>query len=102
MTKPTVRYYHGSCYPKPDPRLHQIPKEQFLGACVKLKFPVTTHPRVGGEHMWVKVDALTAQGLSGTLENEPTQDVGYLYGDRIAFTVLDIEDVEAAFDWLLA
>lgn len=90
---PNIRYAHGSCSPQPDPALHRIPKEYFLGVMVKLRFPVANHPQLSAEHMWVKVDVLTAQGLSGTLENEPMGDVGYVYGDRIEFSVSDIEAV---------
>ena len=67
----------------------------FLGRIVKIAFPTRNDPEIAAERMWVVVDQVTPEGLSGTLDNDPTCDVGYVYGDRVTFTVDQIMAVES-------
>lgn len=65
----------------------------YLGKNVKRAF-VAEDGRI--EHMWVKVDGLTTEGmLTGRLANSPLYDVGVKHGDRVEVKVDEIEDLDA-------
>ncbi len=75
---------------KPGKYKGRKPKE-FIGKYVKLGFPIKgTNSR---EHMWVLVEKVVKGELQGTLDNDPTSDVGYECGDGVGFKVEEIEDV---------
>jgi hypothetical protein len=69
--------------------------KSFLGLTVKLGFPAT-HPETGKpctEHMWVLVQGLHEMGLQGNLRNDPVMICEYVYDDKVAFGVDEIEAV---------
>lgn len=94
MTEPLINIglvcpAHAS---KPGKYAGQLPTT-FIGKFVKLGFKNENGTET--EHMWVKVTKLSDNGkeLHGILDNDPVYDVGYQYGDELAFEVDEIEDV---------
>ncbi len=63
------------------------------GRSVSVKKAFGNNPFV--EHMWVAVDEVDLQAgtLSGTLDNTPLFDQGILFGDRVAFKMTEISDL---------
>ncbi len=82
--------------PKPGGFVGQDPKS-FIGEFVKLGFPAKwPDGKPSVEHMWVKVEELLPTGeLQGSLNQDPVllYDEPLTCGDKVAFTVDEIEDV---------
>jgi hypothetical protein len=66
-----LRYYCREHAPAPDTSLHARPAASFVGTWVKRASASSTV--AAPEHMWVKVQRVTADGqLVGTLDSIPT------------------------------
>ena len=46
----------------------------------------------GTEHLWINVTAIRGGTVTGTIDNEPIQDIGYKLGDAITITTEGVED----------
>jgi hypothetical protein len=75
---------------KPDPALHSLPLPSYVGRYVKIAFSEPA-PSKCKEHMWVQVQKVTHDHLTGVLDNDPRLNVGVKFGDEITFPVDRIE-----------
>jgi uncharacterized protein YegJ (DUF2314 family) len=46
----------------------------------------------GSEHLWISVTAIRGGTVTGSIDNEPIQDIGYKLGDAITITTEGVED----------
>jgi uncharacterized protein YegJ (DUF2314 family) len=46
----------------------------------------------GDEHIWIMVTALGGGTISGTLGNDPVEDIGLKLGDAVTIRAADVED----------
>jgi uncharacterized protein YegJ (DUF2314 family) len=46
----------------------------------------------GDEHIWIMVTALGSGTISGTLGNDPVEDIGLKLGDAVTIRAADVED----------
>jgi uncharacterized protein YegJ (DUF2314 family) len=90
-----VRMFCGKHAPKPDERLQKVDSKEFIGRHVKIGFE-TDDPRVGREHMWVRVRAVEVRTgkFIGVLANDPMFCSNLNNGDRVIFKKEQIEAVE--------
>lgn len=82
--------------PKPDPKFAKLKPEEFVGKWVKKAFEVNKeHPKMPQiEHIWVKITAVKAGGLIGTLANQPLF-INKKFGDKVSVQVTEIEALSA-------
>lgn len=85
--------------PKPNPKFAKLKPEEFMGKWVKKSFEVNKgHPKMPQlEHIWVKITAVKAGGLVGTLANQPLF-IDKKFGDEVSVQVAEIEDLSATAD----
>lgn len=100
-----IRVMCGKHISKPDPNLHHLQPQEYIGCAVKIAFDEigtpTSFSSSSREHMWVLVtgfqelesvdpDRKTVK-LIGTLDNDPVLNVGHECGDTIVFDITEIE-----------
>jgi uncharacterized protein YegJ (DUF2314 family) len=56
---------------------------------VKVAFPTRAGSR---EHLWVHVTAIRGDRVTGTISNDPVNDIGYAYSDRVTIARARVED----------
>lgn len=80
--------------------------EFYCEECSKKKYPnkgkytikdmkLCTHVKkdFGKEHMWIRIVAITAEGIIGTVNNDPTRDTSPPFGTTVTVKYEEIEDV---------
>ncbi len=82
--KNNIRLVHPECSPIPNPELAAKGAKYFLGKTVKKRF--------AREHMWVRIDGLKGNVLTGILYNDPIMTALKL-GDRVEVRLNEIEEV---------
>ena len=81
---------------RPNPALHNLRPEQYVGSFVKLRF-ATVNDVVDAEHLWLEVIGTRPDNrLVGRVDNTPVAQVQVALNDEVVFEITDIEDMISA------